>query len=72
LQKLAKDKYTILHEEMKYKCWHRFMLACILPNNGEFRPRFYLDLTNKNPKALTYQSLAKAEEGLTGDTMRIT
>jgi hypothetical protein len=39
---------------------------------GEFRPRVHPELTNKNPKASTYQSSAKAEEGLTRDVERIT
>jgi hypothetical protein len=30
------------------------------------------DLTKKKPKALTYQSSAKAEEGITQNAMRIT
>jgi hypothetical protein len=47
------------------------MLACILLNAGEFRPKVHPELTNKNPKASTYQSSAKAKEGLTRDAMRI-
>jgi hypothetical protein len=49
-----------------------FMLVHVLLNVGEFRPRVHPELTNKNPKALAYQSSAKAEEGLTRDAMRIT
>jgi hypothetical protein len=48
------------------------MLAHVLPNAGGLRPRVHPELTNKNPKASTYQSSAKAEEGLTRDAMRIT
>jgi hypothetical protein len=44
----------------------------ILLNVGGLRPRVCPELTNKNPKASTYQSSAKAEEGLTRDAMRIT
>jgi hypothetical protein len=42
-----------------------FMLVCILPLVGGFRPMVHLELTNKNPKALTYQSSAESDEGLT-------
>jgi hypothetical protein len=38
---------------------------------GSFRPRVHPDLVKKTPKAPTYQSLAKAEEGLTPDAKRI-
>jgi hypothetical protein len=49
------------------------MLLChVLLNVGEFRPRVHPELSNKNPKAPTYQSSAKAEEGLTRDAERIT
>jgi hypothetical protein len=39
---------------------------------GSFRPRVLPELSNKNPKAPTYQSSTKAEEGLTRDAERIT
>jgi hypothetical protein len=39
---------------------------------GSFRPKVHPELSNKNPKAPTYQSSAKAEEGLTRDVERIT
>jgi hypothetical protein len=39
---------------------------------GIFRPRVFPELVQKNPKALTYQSLAKVDEGLTQDVDRIT
>jgi hypothetical protein len=39
-----------------------FMIMCILLNVGEFRPRVRLDLTNKNPKALTYQSSTRQKK----------
>jgi hypothetical protein len=48
------------------------MLVHVLLNVGEFRPRVHPELTNKNPRASTYQSSAKAEEGLTRDAERIT
>ena len=41
------------------------MLVCILVNVEEFKPRVHPELSNKNPRALTYQSSAKDEEGLT-------
>jgi hypothetical protein len=47
------------------------MLVHILPNVREFRPRVCLYLSNNNPKALTYQSSAKAKEGLTQDAKTI-
>jgi len=37
-----------------------------------FRPRVHLEFSKKNPKTLAYQSLAKAEEGLTRDAKGIT
>jgi hypothetical protein len=48
------------------------MLAHVLLNTGEFRPRVHPELTNKNPRASTYQSSAKVKEGLTRDAERIT
>jgi hypothetical protein len=47
------------------------MLAHVLLNSREFRPKVHPELTNKNPKASTYQYSVKTEEGLTRDTMRI-
>jgi hypothetical protein len=49
-------------------------LACILSFStfGSFRPRVYLKFVQQNLKTLTYQSLAKVEEGLTQDAKRIT
>jgi len=47
-------------------------LAHVLLNTGEFRPRVHPELTNKNLRASTYQSSAKAGEVLTQDTERIT
>jgi hypothetical protein len=38
---------------------------------GSFRPRVHPKLSNKIPKAPTYQSSAKVEEGLTRDAKRI-
>jgi hypothetical protein len=47
------------------------MLAPVLLNVGEFRPKVYLELTNKNPRASTYQSSVEVEECLTQDIERI-
>jgi hypothetical protein len=43
--------------------WYKpyFKLLRILLNVGEFRPKVHPELTNKNPRASTYQSLAKVE-----------
>jgi hypothetical protein len=48
------------------------MLARVLINVGELRPRVYQELTKKTPIASTYQALAKDEEGLTRDVEGIT
>jgi hypothetical protein len=47
-------------------------LAHVLLNTREFIPRVHPESTNKNPKASTYQSSAKSEEGPTQDAKRIT
>jgi hypothetical protein len=47
------------------------MLAHVLLNAGEFIPRVHPKLSNKIPKAPSYQSSAKAKEGLTQDAERI-
>jgi hypothetical protein len=49
-----------------------FMLVCILLNVGGIRHRVRQELTNKIPKASTYQSSVEVEEGLTRDAMRFT
>jgi hypothetical protein len=41
------------------------MLVHVLLKNREFRPRVCPELSNKNPRAPTYQSSTKVEEGLT-------
>jgi hypothetical protein len=49
------------------------MLACIpsFLTLGSFRHKVHLYMSNKSLKALTYQSLDKAEEGLTRDAETI-
>jgi hypothetical protein len=49
----------------------RFTLSHIIHNSMDFIPRVRPNLTNKNLKASSYQSSAKAKEGLTQDVMRI-
>jgi hypothetical protein len=47
------------------------MLSHILLNLKEFRPRVHPELSKKILRALPYQSLTKAEEGLTRGAKRI-
>jgi hypothetical protein len=49
-----------------------FMLVCSLLNVGDFRPKVRPELTNRNPRALEYQSSTKVKEGLTLDAEGIT
>jgi hypothetical protein len=47
-----------------------FTLSCILINIGGLRPKVRSKLTNKKPKASTYQSSTKVEESLIRDAMK--